>query len=277
MDISLPSPSSTMSLKDVLESLQGHPNIIGLLLDGSLAKNKLSPASDYDIVIIMDNFDLPIHVGFTVIDGRPADIVVLQKADIQAVIDTTLPVDPNHHVGHLIRRLKDAQLIYDREGQLQVAVDKANQENTLTMSSDHSAYSAWFGLNFNLAHLRLLRKGTDDVRRITAEIRMTIYGAPELLWRYFEIRHIIWTGEKEAVRYLQANDPDYLQDYLMFLRETDDDEKFKLYEQLVDKASQPMGGRWQENHSYWILDDDEKIDEARKTRLRHLWRELLGD
>lgn len=59
-----------------------------------------------------------------------------------------------------------------------------------------------------------------------------------------EIRKLRWQGEKAAVRYLSANDPDYLALLQQFLAAGERKTKFALYEQLVTLVAAPGGGLW---------------------------------
>lgn len=269
--------SAGMSLDNVISRLKQHVLVNGICMVGSYTKDALTPASDYDIVIVIDKLDVPINVGFTTIDGRPTDLVFYLTSDIESLVTLDSPIEPNSHLGHIFRQLLEAQIVYDRSGLVKLAVDNIMSSDWLTLPSGRSAYSAWFQLNFNLAHLRLLMTASDEIRQTVAEIRMTVYGATELLWNYFTIRQLFWSGEKDAVRYLKQHDPIYLEQYLLFLREENLETKFSFYEKMVDAASQPMGGRWQYGKTYWQLADDIPMTSEINTKLDALWSNLLGD
>jgi len=91
-----------------------------------------------------------------------------------------------------------------------------------------------------------LRSG-DPVYRAAAELRLSLYGPPDLLYGYWEMRGLRWEGEKAAVRYLKTHDPDYLATYTRFLRQPDLKRKLALYEQLAAQTMAPLGDPWPEN------------------------------
>lgn len=61
---------------------------------------------------------------------------------------------------------------------------------------------------------------------------------------YYRLRDLRWSGEKAAVRYLQAQDPDYLATLRACLAEKDRTRKVALYERLVSEMLAPVGPPW---------------------------------
>jgi UTP:GlnB (protein PII) uridylyltransferase len=54
-----------LSLNDVLAKLSRHSGVDGLVAIGSTAHENLTPASDYDLLIILAEQPLPFQVGIT--------------------------------------------------------------------------------------------------------------------------------------------------------------------------------------------------------------------
>lgn len=81
----------------------------------------------------------------------------------------------------------------------------------------------------------------------TVDIRMAIYGHMDVWWSYFTIRKLPDAGEKNAIRYVQEHDPEFLTLYQRFIAETHRLRKFELYEQATAHACAPLGRIWDSN------------------------------
>lgn len=70
MPITSTSTAAEMTFEQVVARLSQHEAVDGLLVIGSASNAHLTPASDYDLVIILSAMPVPIHVGVTQIAGR---------------------------------------------------------------------------------------------------------------------------------------------------------------------------------------------------------------
>jgi hypothetical protein len=89
------------------------------------------------------------------------------------------------------------------------------------------------------------------------------------------MRGLRWEGEKAAVRYLEAHDPDYLNTYLCFLRQTDLALKLALYEDLAARTMAPLGAPWSEDVTAVTLNGGPANYEQIQAGLR-LWQALIA-
>lgn len=230
-------------LHNGLDRLSQHDRVLGALVLGSLAAGALTPASDYDLVVVVDVGGPLWYVGVTEFGGRFADIIVVAGhvlAQIQA-LDT--PVAHDHALAPVLRWLRDGAIVLDR-GALHAAQEHARTHGLLAPPDDASAYSAWFGLNYNLAVIRRLLQSDDPRSLAVADIRMAVYGHADLWFGYFAIRGQPWPGDKAAVHSLEAQDPDYLALFHQFIAESRRTEKARGYAELAAFAAAPLGGLW---------------------------------
>ena len=103
-------------------------------------------------------------------------------------------------------------------------------------------------INYNLAQLRRMIQSGDVFYRQVVDIRMAVYGPSDLLFGYFSLRKITWTGDKDAVRYLTKNDPAFLRAFHQFINCSQNREaKFNAYEEAARIATAPLGGIWPED------------------------------
>lgn len=65
-----------------------------------------------------------------------------------------------------------------------------------------------------------------------------------MLVAYFQLRGLPWRGEKEAIRYLAAQDPEFLRTFEAYTDATDRAGRLHAYERLAALAVAPCGGLW---------------------------------
>jgi predicted nucleotidyltransferase len=63
-------PDLPAPLQAALDRLASHPRVAGALLIGSLPAGTLTPTSDYDLVVIIDDLAPLWYVGVTTIGGK---------------------------------------------------------------------------------------------------------------------------------------------------------------------------------------------------------------
>jgi hypothetical protein len=237
-EVSLPQP-----LHDALDRLSRHGEVLGALLIGSLAAGELTPASDYDLVVVVDVGEQVWYVGVTEIGGRFADIVVVAGHALAQIQARDAPVAHDHALAPVLRWLLDGVIVLDRGG-LRAAQEHARAHGLLAPAGSESAFRAWFGLNYNLAVIRRLLQSDDPRYLAVTDIRMAVYGHADLWFGYFAIRDQLWPGDKAALRALEAQDPEYLALFRQFIAESRRTEKASRYAELAALAAAPLGGLW---------------------------------
>jgi hypothetical protein len=250
----------------VVARLQQNEQVEGLLLIGSSAKNELTPASDYDLVIFLRESPLLWYVGVTTIDDRFADLIFVAAAALKSILDLGAPVPQTHELEPVLRWLRTGVILFDRTGPLEHAQRKVQGSAWISGVEDGAAYGAWFALNYNLAVARRMACAADELYQTTAAIRMAVYGHADLWFGYFTIRKLVWEGDKPAVRYLQRNDPWFLETYQRFITAASLEHKLRLYEQAAALAAAPLGGVWPAH-----------ITAMNNAQAFQTWQKLLGE
>jgi predicted nucleotidyltransferase len=271
-----PSPSHSLSLEQVIERLSARDGVEGILIIGSAVKSELTPASDYDLVLVLDDIPVPLHVALTTIDRRLADIIFVTRAQIDEVLGLEGPVDGDAWIGRIVRWLLAGQIAHDRSGSLVCAQAKVKKGDWLREKGEQSGYGSWFKANYNLAQTRRLFASDDPLYLAAGELRISVYGPSDLLFGYWDIRGLRWEGDKEAIRYLETHDPDYLRLFFQYLQEPDARRKLELYEDLVERTTAPMGGLWPEGATALTFDEQPVRPETIEAGLR-FWEDLFHD
>ncbi len=238
------SGTADMTLEAVLTRLSHHPSVDGLVTVGSTGRSSLTSVSDYDVLIVLADMPVPLHVGITYIDHRLTDLLFATTAHVDHIVAAEAALDGDEWEGRVARWLIDGQIVFDRHGRLRQAQTKVCDGNWIRPLEDIDAYGAWIGVNYNLLHTRRLMQSDDPIYLYAAELRMSLYGVSSVLYSYFRIRRLYWEGDKAAIRYLMAHDPSYFELLQQFLRESDPHRKFAVYERIAAATLAPISTLW---------------------------------
>jgi predicted nucleotidyltransferase len=267
--------SAGMTLDEVVSRLSTRARVEGVLLIGSAGADKLTPASDYDVVVVLTEMPAALDpCGVTTIDGRLTDLLFVSARQLDEILVLAGPVDGQAWLGRIIRWFESGTILFDREDRLAQTRRKVSAGGWV-LPPGTNPRGAWRGVNFNLAHNKRLLKSEDPVYVIATELRCALYGAADLLFNYFEIRQLVWEGEKAAVRHLLAEDPGYLDLLRRFAGEGNLVRKLELYEELAALTVAPVGELWAEGVTVLALSGQGHGPKAEAEALE-LWDTLLA-
>lgn len=269
-----PSNSHHLTFSQVTRRLSQNDIVTGLIVIGSASQNKLTPASDYDLVVVLAEMPLPLHVGVTYIEGRFTDLIFVTAAQIEEIIALADPVSGEVWLGRTIRWLEVGTIIFDRSERLKGAQQKVKGGNWLRPMDENDGYGPWATINYNLAQTRRLFTSDDPLYQMTAAVRIALYGPADLFFNYFTIRKLRWEGDKEAIRYLLAHDPAYLRLFQHFMVEPDQARKLQLYEELAELTVSPVGDIWPGDMT--VMSFEEKVGADMVQKALAFWESLLA-
>ncbi|NOZ29826.1 MAG: hypothetical protein GXP39_17500 [Chloroflexi bacterium] len=270
----VPSASSRMTLAEVVDRLARNERVSGVLVIGSTRRDALTPASDYDLIVVLSENPLSLHVGVTYIDHRLTDLIFLRGEQIEQVLALDAPVDGDAWLGRIVRWLQDGRIVWDRTGRLAQAQRKVRHGDWLVPLDVADAYGPWFRVNYNLVQTGRMLRSEDPVYLVAADVRMALYGPLDLLFGYFAIRGLRWEGDKWAIRYLMAHDPEYLELLRVFIAEPDRGRKFRLYEELAARTVAPVGELWSGEVS--VMEFEGRVGLEIVEAASGFWDELIG-
>jgi predicted nucleotidyltransferase len=254
------------NLEKTIVQISKSESVMGIMQIGSLCRKQVSSQSDYDLVIIFDEAAKSWYVGVTFIENRLTDLIFVRSSEIERVLALDTPVAQNDELAPIIRWVRDGEILYARSKSLQHTQEKTRTQALIEPIDDEAAYSAWFRINYNLAHLRRMLTSNDSVYKLAANIRIAVYGHSDIWFGYFTIRRIEFLGDKAAIRYLCEHDPEFLSSYQQFINgKSSVDEKFAAYERVASMATAPMGTLWPEISTVMNLENTLEI-----------WQRLLG-
>jgi hypothetical protein len=238
------SRSHRFTLDETISRLARHPVVDGVLLIGSTGQPALSPVSDYDMIVVLNEPPVPVHVALTRIEGRLTDVVFYEAAVIRRIAEGEALADSVDSLeGKLIRWLQTGKVAFDRTGHMEAAQRKAQTGISLRPAGEGEIYAAWFSVNYNVEQTRRMLASPEPVYQWAVDHRL-LYQLADLWGVYFRVRRLPWEGEKAAIRYFQTHDPEYLDLFQTCLAAPDRARKVQLYEQLAAMTLAPLGGLW---------------------------------
>lgn len=235
--------TANMTLDEVIAQLSSHPAVDGILVMGSGGTDKMHPASDYDLYVLLARQPAPLYLVLTTIDGRLAEIYFNSVEVFEGYLAADEDSDTHGLDMAVVRWLQTGRIVFDRSGRLQRGREKFSGGEWARPADELARYQTWFSVNYNLRQTRRMLASPDPVYQTTVDLRL-LYTIMEVWAAYFKLRDIPAMGEKGEIRHLAEHDPDYLAMFRACLSECDRTRKVDLYEQLAAHALAPMGGLW---------------------------------
>ncbi len=226
-----------------MRRLAAHPAVQGVALCGSGRDAALTPVSDIDLLIVVDEAHANLRSGVTHVDGRMGDLLFATTREIAEIADAGSPLDAGTWIGMIASHLERAEILIDHDGAVAREQSQIRRCDLASGPSPGAAYRAWNKINYDRQHNRRMLASDDPDYVAALDVRL-LYGLSDVLTGYFGIRGLRWQGEKAAVRYLREHDPAFLALFQQALSEPDRHAKFALYEQLCGRATAPVGGLW---------------------------------
>ena len=273
------SQGNDITLDEVIARLQQHYAVDGVLLMGSTGQNTVSPASDYDLVVVLSTQPEPIALLHTLIDQRLAEVYFFSTDTLDQITQERHGAQggalPSAGDGIAFYTwLQSGRIAFDRNGRLARAQQHLRTTVWFKPADDAQRYAIWFGHNYNLQHTMWIARSDDPLYQREVDIRL-IFTVFFLFCDYFHIRGLPWEGSKAAMRWLGAHDPDYLALFLSFLDAPNRTDKLAIYEQLVPLTLAPVGQVLSDQQSAVNFAPDSAFEPAMIERGLAFWESLL--
>ena len=273
MTRTLLSQSNRLTLDQIVRRLGQNDLVDGVVVMGSGGTNALTDASDYDLLVVLRHMPAPMGVALTYIDGRLTDIVFTTTAVIDGLIDAG-DVPSGSREASIVRWLRTGKVLFDRTGRLGRLQEKASSTAIIASVRPGDTYRTWFAVNFNLTQTRRMLLADDAVYGTTVDVRL-LFSLHEVWVAYFLVRGLEWSGDKEAIRYLQRNDAAFLDQFQTCLAATDRADKVARYEKLAARALEPAGGLWEAGSTAIQFEGADEVTQATVEAALVFWEGLI--
>ncbi len=228
--------AASLSLDQAIQRVTAHDEVEGVVLLGSTAMGNFNVASDYDIMIVIGDV-VGLTVEMTAVDGRLTDVLVVSLATLRRA---------QRGGDDLSRRiatwLAGGRVVFDRGGGVRSAQCKVREggapgPSPVDDDAERTQVSYDLLVNENYA------LSSQPRYRLALRLR-SLHSFSRLLLAYFRVRHVVWQGEKWAIRYLEHNDPEFLALVVEWLDAPDPATQLALHRQAAEVALAPVGGVW---------------------------------
>lgn len=280
IDITTAATTNAMTLKGVIGRLMRHDAVDGIMLLGTTGTDRLTPTSDLDILLVLNDLPAPMRMVNTWIDGRLAEVYCTTVDAIERIVADGATWRDGTEEATLLVWLREGHIVHDRSGRLEIARERAGNLSHPTLADEREIHEAWRKIGYNAAQIKRYLAADDPASQSAVDMRL-LYSVAEVNLHYFTVRRLPWRGEKPAIHYWQDHDPKYLACFHRFSAETDRHRRVELYEELATRALAPVGGLWSEVQTTIAVGagygtGELAAPEGTVEDALAFWRELLG-
>ena len=268
---------SAMNFDSLIENLKTSPAVDGLMLIGSAAQDTLNAHSDRDLLVVLNHRPIQITNGTAFCDGVLVDLIIQTREEINNLVRAEPgSISLYDSAASFFRWALSGTIILDRSRCLERLRGRiARDEIGPTLSEGESLSRADKAL-YNLAQTRRMSNSPDSLYQRAVDLRM-LYQLSDLMVDYFNMRGMAWAGEKEAIRYWQTSDPEYLDLFMACYWETDRKERVQLYKRLVQATIEPAGFSWDRDGPMLRLYPSSLMTRENLVEAREFWKSLVSE
>lgn len=232
-----------LSFETVIARIASDYRVDGILLLGTTGTTDLKPSSDYDVVLFLADNPVPIRMVNTWIDGRLTEVYCTTVSVVERITSSPSRFRDDTEAGVVISWLRNGRIAHDREGRLTSAREAIVNAPPSTLPDEHDIYAAWLSTGYNIQQTRRYLLSGDPDALIVVDFRL-LFSLDDLKGHYFLVHKLPWRGFKEAIRYWQRHDPDWLADFRRCYSEPDRVRKFEQYADLAAVTFEAVGTLW---------------------------------
>lgn len=265
-----------MTLQEFIARLKRSNSTVAVAIIGSAGEARTNPASDYDVLIVLENPPVPLTGGVTFIEGRFTDIVFMTSEEVRRLSKADYSqIDMNSLEGTFLRWMQTARIEFDKAGYLDQIQKKSRDGLPLKPPDEGEIYSSFDKASYNLAHTRRMLTSDNPDYHLAVDMRL-LYQMADLMVDYFLVRKLPWHGEKHAVRYWKSHDPGYSDLFMKCINEKNRDRKVDLYHRLASETMAPLGALWQAGETRLRLGPASEMTTENIEAAQKFWRSILA-
>ena len=264
-----------MRFELLIEKLKASPIVDGLMLIGSSGSGTLNAHSDRDLLIVFSELPLPITNGTVFCDEVLVDLIVETRESIEGITGAEEgSISLSDFRAGFFNWVPSGEIILDTCGCLGRLRDKVARDEIGPAFSEGEYISRADRSLYNLAQTRRISSSPDSLYQRAIDLRM-LYQLADLMVDYFNLRGMAWAGEKEAIRYWQANDPAYLSLFMRCYWEMDRKKRVRMYGELVRATIEPVGFRWEGDGPVFRLSPPSMMNRKNLREAQIFWNSVV--
>lgn len=265
-----------MTLQEFIARLKGSNSIVAIAIIGSAVEARTNLASDYDILIVLEDPPVPLTGGVTFVEDRLTDIAFMTLEEVRRLSEVDQSqVSMNSPEGTFLTWMQTARIEFDKAGYLGQIHKKSQEGLTLKPLDGGEIYSRFDKASYNLAHTRRMLTSDNPDYHLAVDMRL-LYQMADLMVDYFLVRKLPWQGEKHAVHYWKSHDPGYLDLFIECINEKNRNRKVDLYHRLASETMAPVEELWQAGETRLRLGPDSEMTSENIEAAEKFWGSILA-
>jgi hypothetical protein len=228
-------------LSAVIDRLRARDEVDGVMFLGTTGTDEITPASDYDLLIVLPQPERAVSVEITIIGGRTADIIIVSRTCLRRISDATEELTDDEWA--VARWLATGRVVFDRLSLLESAAAVAKERLGRQPWASRRRADVAQHINYDLRVNRAYARSDDPVYLLALRLR-SLHSFLHVVMGWFDVRGLPWAGEKQAVRYLAEQDPEFLSLVERWLAESNVTVAVQIERQTAERALAPAGGLW---------------------------------
>jgi len=261
-----------MTLREFVTRLKRSEYVTAVAIIGSAREAIVNPASDFDVLIVLEDPPVPIAGGVSFVEGRLTDIVVMISEQVKRLSEADYSkISMDSPEGVFLRWMQTARIEFDRAGCLERIQSRCLSGLSFRPPDEGDIYSRFDRASYNLAHTRRMLASDDPDYLMAIDMRL-LYQMADLMVDYFLVRRLPWQGEKHAIRYWKAHDPGYLDLFVRCINQDDRERKVDLYHRLASQTMAPIGELWEAGETHLRLHPPDQMTSENVRAAGEFWK-----
>lgn len=255
-------PTSPGGIAGLVERLQTHPDVIGLVRYGRRTVHDNSQGGDFDLFAFVRRKDPDLESIHFYWNGVPVDLNLRTLDDLRRE-EPILYIDAN---------LPECEILYDPTGEVRTLIGQL--KDRWTKPADPLPEAEIALCRFFQQHALDKVDGRLEQDATFAEMLLSI-NITWLMHIYYKVRRMSFPGERGALNWLREHEPDIATRIEAFFATADIGTKFRLSVELTDLVLEPVGGPWKRGEILGIGADSNS--ENLRAKARETYSRLLDE
>jgi predicted nucleotidyltransferase len=216
---------------NALQKLEQYDRYTGALIFGSVAKGSHTDKSDLDVKVVVGDDNPCNNINHPIIHSVKLDITFHSLRQLEE------PLDKEIAKGERAPMIAGSLIVFDKTGELQRIVEKANQAKPKPFTHADRQLTQFMMYHADDKAKRYL--STDPLSALL--VMHTSFN--EILKMHYQIQGKWWVSNKWLLSDLRTWDTSLVLLVEQFVSQSNVQEKFKLWSEIIDYILQPIGGR----------------------------------
>jgi hypothetical protein len=252
--------SAELTLAETIDRLARNRRTRAVSHLGSTGTDVRTEHSDFDLCVLAARYGQGCGVEATIIDGRIADVVVLDVDRVESLVGPEAAIAAqvvSRAQWPFVHWLAQSRPVYDPDGFAAWAQERA----THVVACEPGPDSAWqdttrsFLTHDVRVNAALLARADDPLMRVALGMRQ-LHTFVSAVQGWFTSRGLRQAGWKRDMAQIARTDPDFLAVIERWLASTSLEQRHDLFVEAVHRALEPIGGTVPEG---WLVEHADEL------------------